>query len=105
MLVFHFHSSAITLIALALERVKRKIKSLTSKKSAEVLMSVAEGIHLQLQNAESHIQRDVYVFEVTVWEFKLPPPLLELGPLGGGVGLGFISHGGFPLSLARHMSC
>lgn len=35
-------------------------------------------------------------FEVTVWEFKLPPPLLELGPLGGGVGLDFISHGGFP---------
>lgn len=54
--------SAITLIALALERVKSKIKLLTSKKSAEVLMSVAEGIHLQLQNAESHIQRDVYVF-------------------------------------------
>ncbi|KAE9451933.1 hypothetical protein C3L33_16155, partial [Rhododendron williamsianum] len=52
-------ANAITLIALALERVKSKIKSLTSKKSAEVLMSVAEGIHLQLQNAESHIQRDV----------------------------------------------
>ncbi|XP_058201939.1 meiosis-specific protein ASY3 isoform X2 [Rhododendron vialii] len=52
-------ANAITLITLALERVKSKIKSLTSKKSAEVLMSVAEGIHLQLQNAESHIQRDV----------------------------------------------
>ncbi|GFZ13676.1 hypothetical protein Acr_23g0020610 [Actinidia rufa] len=52
-------ANAITLIALALERVKSKIKLVTSKKSAEVLMSVAEGIYLQLQNAESHIQKDV----------------------------------------------
>lgn len=52
-------ANAITLIALAFERVKSKIKMLTSKKSAEVLTSVAEGIHLQLQNAESQIQRDV----------------------------------------------
>jgi len=52
-------ANAITLIALAFERVKSKIKMSTSKKSAEVLTSVAEGIHLQLQNAESQIQRDV----------------------------------------------
>ncbi|CAL5437692.1 unnamed protein product [Camellia sinensis] len=52
-------ANAITLFALALERVKSKIKLVTSKKSAEVLMPVAEGIHSQLQNAESQIQRDV----------------------------------------------
>ena len=67
MFIFVFFSlakwvSAITLIALALERVKSKIKLVTSKKSTEVMMSVAEGISLQLQNAESHIQKDVYVF-------------------------------------------
>lgn len=38
------------------------MKSMTSKRSAEILTSVATEIHLQLQNAESQIQTDVYVF-------------------------------------------
>ncbi|XP_059644203.1 meiosis-specific protein ASY3 [Cornus florida] len=52
-------ASAIGLFAMALERVKLKMKSVTSKKSAEILMSVAEGIHSQLHNAESQIQTDL----------------------------------------------
>ncbi|KAA8542982.1 hypothetical protein F0562_021523 [Nyssa sinensis] len=52
-------TSAVALFSLALERVKNKMKSVTSKKSAEILISVAEGIHSQLQNAESQIQTDV----------------------------------------------
>ncbi|XP_052184219.1 meiosis-specific protein ASY3 isoform X2 [Diospyros lotus] len=52
-------AKAITLIALALQRIKSKIKSVTIKKSAEVLTSAAEGIYLQLQSTESQIQSDV----------------------------------------------
>ncbi|KAA8549009.1 hypothetical protein F0562_000693 [Nyssa sinensis] len=52
-------TSAIIHFSLALERLKSKMMSVTSNKSAEILMSVAEGIHLQLQNAESQIQTDV----------------------------------------------
>ncbi|KAK2993068.1 hypothetical protein RJ640_025723 [Escallonia rubra] len=52
-------ASAVSLFALALERVKSKMKSRTSKMSAEILMSVSEDIHLQLQNAGSQIQTNV----------------------------------------------
>ncbi|CAK9145293.1 unnamed protein product [Ilex paraguariensis] len=52
-------ASAVALFALGLERVKSKMKSVTSQKSAEILMSVAEGIHLQLQNTESQIQTNL----------------------------------------------
>uniref|UniRef100_F6HZF6 Meiosis-specific protein ASY3-like coiled-coil domain-containing protein n=1 Tax=Vitis vinifera TaxID=29760 RepID=F6HZF6_VITVI len=31
----------------------------TSKRSSEIVMSVAEGIHLQLQNVQSQMQKDV----------------------------------------------
>ncbi|KAL2535193.1 hypothetical protein Fot_16831 [Forsythia ovata] len=51
--------SAIALIATALDRVKTKMKSATSKKAAEILRSAAEGIHLQLQSAESQIKTDL----------------------------------------------
>ncbi|KAL2510432.1 hypothetical protein Adt_16032 [Abeliophyllum distichum] len=51
--------SAIALIAMALDRVKTKMKSATSKKAAEILRSAAEGIHLQLQSAESQIKTDL----------------------------------------------
>ncbi|KAK3026936.1 hypothetical protein RJ639_040342 [Escallonia herrerae] len=56
-------ASAVSLFALALERVKSKMKSRTSKISAEKLMSVSEDIHLQLQNAESQIQTNVSTLE------------------------------------------
>ncbi|WCJ22592.1 Meiosis-specific protein ASY3 [Euphorbia peplus] len=49
----------ITLFALALENFKNKMKSATRKKSSEILKSVSEEIHLQLQNVESQIQGDV----------------------------------------------
>lgn len=31
----------------------------TKKKSSEILMTVSEGIHIQLQNAKTQIQTDV----------------------------------------------
>ncbi|CDP17038.1 unnamed protein product [Coffea canephora] len=52
-------ASAVTLFALALERVKIRMKSVIRKRSAEILTSVAEGIHMQLQTAESQIQADM----------------------------------------------
>lgn len=51
--------SVISLFALALERVKSKMKSMVKKKSAEILMSVAEGIQFQLQTAQHQIQADM----------------------------------------------
>lgn len=47
------------LIAMALDRVKTKMKSATSKKAAKILRSAAEAIHLQLQSAESQIKTDL----------------------------------------------
>uniref|UniRef100_A0A2C9VS59 Meiosis-specific protein ASY3-like coiled-coil domain-containing protein n=1 Tax=Manihot esculenta TaxID=3983 RepID=A0A2C9VS59_MANES len=49
----------IKLFVLALENFKDKMKSVTRKKSCEILMSVSEDIQLQLQNIESQIQTDV----------------------------------------------
>lgn len=37
------------------------MNSAASKRSAEILTSVAMEMQLQLQNAESQIQKDVYV--------------------------------------------
>ncbi|CAA2959738.1 Hypothetical predicted protein [Olea europaea subsp. europaea] len=51
--------SAMALIAMALDRVKTKMKSATSKKAAKILRSAAEAIHLQLQSAESQIKTDL----------------------------------------------
>ncbi|KAK4800086.1 hypothetical protein SAY86_025451 [Trapa natans] len=51
-------SRAIEMLALALEKLKSKVKLLTSKKSSEILTSVAERIHAQLQSVESQIQTD-----------------------------------------------
>ncbi|RVW41579.1 Meiosis-specific protein ASY3 [Vitis vinifera] len=50
---------AISLFSLALERMKSKMETETSKRSSEIVMSVAEGIHLQLQNVQSQMQKDV----------------------------------------------
>ncbi|XP_059438624.1 meiosis-specific protein ASY3 isoform X2 [Corylus avellana] len=52
-------SRAIKLFALELQKLQSKIKSETTKKSSEILMSIADGMYLQLQNLEAHIQTDV----------------------------------------------
>ncbi|KAK4766542.1 hypothetical protein SAY87_008184 [Trapa incisa] len=51
-------SRAIAMLALALEKLKSKVKLLTGKKSFEILTSVAERIHAQLHSVESQIQTD-----------------------------------------------
>ncbi|KAF8008229.1 hypothetical protein BT93_K2030 [Corymbia citriodora subsp. variegata] len=53
------HARDIGLLALALEKLKSKLKSVTRKKSAEILTSVTERIHVQLQTVESQIQSDM----------------------------------------------
>ncbi|KAK4372385.1 hypothetical protein RND71_007769 [Anisodus tanguticus] len=41
------------------EKVRSKLKSVSNQRSAEILKSVAEKIHMQLQNAEFQIQADM----------------------------------------------
>ncbi|RDX67746.1 Meiosis-specific protein ASY3, partial [Mucuna pruriens] len=50
---------AVELLALELGKIQSKLKSMTSQKSSEILKSVAEEIHLQLQNVHSQIQTDM----------------------------------------------
>ncbi|VFQ59545.1 unnamed protein product [Cuscuta campestris] len=50
---------AVTLFAFALQRVRRKMKSMADKRSAEILMSAAEGIQRELQNAEIQTHADL----------------------------------------------
>ncbi|KAF7804980.1 Meiosis-specific protein ASY3 [Senna tora] len=50
---------AMELFVLELGKVKSKLKSVTSQKSSEILISVAEEIHLQLQNVHFQIQTDM----------------------------------------------
>jgi len=47
---------------MALENFRKKMKLETGKKSSDILMSVSEKMHLQLQNIESQIQTDLCVF-------------------------------------------
>ncbi|CAI8603626.1 unnamed protein product [Vicia faba] len=49
----------VELIALELAKLKNKLKLATSQKSSEILNSVAEDIHLQLQDVHSQIQTDL----------------------------------------------
>ncbi|XP_023512092.1 meiosis-specific protein ASY3 [Cucurbita pepo subsp. pepo] len=49
---------AVKLFLSELEKMKNKISSISIEKSSEILLSVAESIHLQLQNVESQIQMD-----------------------------------------------
>ncbi|KAL5792063.1 hypothetical protein ACOSP7_000657 [Xanthoceras sorbifolium] len=49
----------VTLFAFALDNFRKKLDSVTRKKSSEILMSVSKEIHLQLKNVESQIQTDV----------------------------------------------
>ncbi|KAL6008922.1 hypothetical protein ACLOJK_022149 [Asimina triloba] len=53
---------AISQFAVVLERFKSKMKSQTGRKSSEILASVAERVHVRLQNVESRIQTDVGKF-------------------------------------------
>ena len=48
----------VSLLGLALERVKTKMMSVTNKRCSDILMSAAEEIHLRLCNVESQIQID-----------------------------------------------
>ncbi|EYU46888.1 hypothetical protein MIMGU_mgv1a026180mg [Erythranthe guttata] len=50
---------AVALFAIALDCVKNKLKSISSKRSAEILRDAGEEIFLLLQNAESHIKTDL----------------------------------------------
>ncbi|XP_019441255.1 PREDICTED: uncharacterized protein LOC109346252 [Lupinus angustifolius] len=50
---------AVELFASELVKLKNKLKLMTSQKCSEVLKSVAEEIHLQLQNVHSQIQTDI----------------------------------------------
>lgn len=54
-----FTFRAIQLFGLELQKLKSRMKSETAKRSSEIVMSVSDGIYLQLQNLESHIQTDV----------------------------------------------
>lgn len=50
---------AVELFALGLEKLKTKMKTATTRKSSEILKSVAAEVHLQLQTVESQIQTDM----------------------------------------------
>ncbi|KAI9082506.1 hypothetical protein K1719_035375 [Acacia pycnantha] len=50
---------AVELFALELGKLKSKLKSVASKKSSEILISVAEDIKLQLKNVHSQIEEDI----------------------------------------------
>ncbi|CAH9069578.1 unnamed protein product [Cuscuta epithymum] len=50
---------AVNLFAFTLQRIRSKMKSLADKRSAEILMSAAEGIHNELNNAEIQTQADL----------------------------------------------
>ncbi|KAK4406867.1 Meiosis-specific protein ASY3 [Sesamum angolense] len=52
-------ASAIKLLAVALDRFKTEVKSMSNKRSAEILLAAAEEVFLLLQNAESQIKTDV----------------------------------------------
>ncbi|KAK4417982.1 Meiosis-specific protein ASY3 [Sesamum alatum] len=52
-------ASAIKLLAVALDRFKTKVKSMSNKRSAEILLAAAEEVFLLLQKAESQIKTDV----------------------------------------------
>ncbi|XP_023640596.1 meiosis-specific protein ASY3 [Capsella rubella] len=46
---------AVALFALALQNYEKKLKSAAEKKSSEIIASVSEEIHLELENVKSHI--------------------------------------------------
>ncbi|KAL5717170.1 hypothetical protein ACHQM5_010232 [Ranunculus cassubicifolius] len=53
---------AVAVFAMALERFKTRVHTHTSKKSSQILSTLAEEVQSQLQNVNSQIQRDVSKF-------------------------------------------
>lgn len=49
----------VSLLVLALRKVKSKMISVTNKKCSEILVSAAEEIHSHLRSVESQIQTDL----------------------------------------------
>lgn len=49
----------VTLFAMALGHVKTKLKSISSRRSADILQAAVQEILLRLQNAESLTKKDV----------------------------------------------
>ncbi|KAJ8898731.1 hypothetical protein K2173_004908 [Erythroxylum novogranatense] len=66
----------VMLFALSIENFRKKLTLLTRKKSSEILMSVSEDIHLQLQNIDCQIQADL---EKLRSDSKLKRKDLEVG--------------------------
>lgn len=52
---------AVALFAVALQNFEKKLKSAAKKKSSEIIASVSEEIHLELENVKSHIITEAYV--------------------------------------------
>lgn len=46
---------------MALQNFEKKLKSAAKKKSSEIIASVSEEIHLELENVKSHIITEAYV--------------------------------------------
>ncbi|GFP93640.1 hypothetical protein PHJA_001508400 [Phtheirospermum japonicum] len=52
-------ASAVALLTVGLDRIKAKMKSVSDKRSADILRAAAENIFVRLQDAESRIKTDV----------------------------------------------
>lgn len=50
---------AVALFAVALNRLKTKLKSISTRRSSDILRAAVEEIFMQLKNAESQIQTDM----------------------------------------------
>lgn len=55
---------AVALFAMALQNFEKKLKSAAEKKSSEIIASVSEEIHLELENVKSHIITEAYVCRI-----------------------------------------
>lgn len=86
-------------MASELGKVSSKLKSVTSQKSSEILMSAAEEIHLQLQNVHSQIQTDMYV-DTTAFHFWFPSSIAKLKENGTNPVPSI--NAAFPLSIFLH---
>lgn len=51
----------VSLLGLALEKIKNKMMSVTNRKCSEILVSAAKEIHSELRSVDSQIQTDLWV--------------------------------------------